>query len=96
VHALGWLDDPKILRRFHGAATLGWAVMIPVSMATGLRNSVPYLVGISVWALVAGHAAAYAGARAEASNGDDVHIADLTDEQYDRLRDRILDAIRQR
>jgi hypothetical protein len=70
VHPFGWLDDPKVLRRVHAVATVGWAVMIPVSMLTGLRHSVPYLVGISVWALVAGHAAAYAGARAEATNGD--------------------------
>lgn len=69
MHRLfGWLDDPKILRKFHGAATLGWTVMIPVSVATGLRNSVPYLVAISVYALATGHAAAYSGARAEDSN----------------------------
>lgn len=69
MHPFGWLDDPRVLRKFHGAATAAWLVMIPVSVLTGLRNSVPYLVAISVYALVTGHAAAYSGARAEASNG---------------------------
>lgn len=29
--------------------------MIPVSLVTGLQHSVPFLVGISLWALVAAH-----------------------------------------
>lgn len=35
-----------------------FAAMIPVSMLTGLRSSVPYLVGISVYALFAAHLSA--------------------------------------
>lgn len=70
MHPLGWLDNPRVLRKFHGSATVAWLVMIPVSVLTGLRNSVPYLVAISVYALATGHAAGYSGARAEASNGD--------------------------
>ena len=52
-----WLDDPHVLRRIHGAGLIFWTAMIPVSMLTGLRNSVPYLVGISVYALAGAHAA---------------------------------------
>lgn len=58
------------LRRFHAAAAIGWAVMIPVSALTGLRKSIPYLVAISVYALAVGHFASWQGVRAEQSNGD--------------------------
>jgi hypothetical protein len=68
-HLAAWLDDPVVLRKLHGSATAFWAAMIPVSVLTGLRNSVPYLVAISVYALATGHAAAYSGARAEDNNG---------------------------
>lgn len=57
------------LRRFHLAATIAWTAMIPVCALTGLRNSVPFLVGISVYALAAAHFAAWQGARAETENG---------------------------
>lgn len=58
------------LRRLHLTLTVGWAVMIPVSIATGLRNSVPYLVGLSVYALMAAHFAAWQGSRAETESGE--------------------------
>lgn len=34
---------------------LVFAVMIPVSLITGLKQSVPFLVFLSLWALVAAH-----------------------------------------
>lgn len=59
------------LRRLHGWLTVFWGAMIPVSILTGLRNSLPYLVGLSVYALMVGHFASWQGARAEGSNTDD-------------------------
>ncbi|HEU5043073.1 MAG TPA: hypothetical protein VFT75_02940 [Nocardioidaceae bacterium] len=56
------------LRRVHGTATALWAAMIPVSLLTGLKNSVPYLVMLSVYALAVGHFASWQGARAEVSS----------------------------
>ena len=45
-----------------------FAVMIPVALATGLKKSVPFLVFLSLWALVAAHwsgaLAAFAARRA--------------------------------
>jgi hypothetical protein len=52
-------------------------VMIPVSLITGLKRSVPWLVFLSLWALVAAHwsgaLAAWAAERAEQAQdaGDD-------------------------
>lgn len=56
------------LRRLHGWLTVFWGLMVPVSMLSGLRNSVPYLVGLSVYALMVGHFASWQGARAETTN----------------------------
>lgn len=64
------LHKPKIMSKFHGAMTLVWLVMLPVSAFTPLKNSVPFLVAISIWALVGAHWAAYQGARSEMSNND--------------------------
>jgi hypothetical protein len=59
------LEDPKVLRRFHAAMTVAWLVMIPISVLTPLKDSVPFLVAISLWALVGAHWSAWQGVRAE-------------------------------
>lgn len=41
--------------RLHTLATVGWAVMTPVAMVTDLKQSLPFLVGISMYAIVVGH-----------------------------------------
>lgn len=55
-------------RRIHGWLTLFWFAMIPVSVTTGLKNSLPYLVALSVYALAVGHFASWQGSRAEEAN----------------------------
>lgn len=62
-----WLTEPRKLRRFHAVMTLLWLAMIPVSVFTGLKDSVPFLVFISLWALVGAHWAAWQATRAEES-----------------------------
>jgi len=57
------------LRRFHAAATLVWLALSVPSMIWW-RDSIPYLIFLSVYAIVAAHAAAWQGTRAEESNGD--------------------------
>lgn len=60
-----WLTEPRKLRQFHAAMTLLWLAMIPVSVFTGLKDSVPFLVFISLWALVGAHWSAWQAVRAE-------------------------------
>jgi hypothetical protein len=60
-----WLTKPRKLRHIHAGLTIAWTVMIPVSVFTDLKNSVPFLVIISLWALVGAHWAAWQGVRAE-------------------------------
>ena len=45
-------------RRMHYILALFFVAQIPVALATELKNSVPYLVTLSLWALVASHWAA--------------------------------------
>lgn len=52
-------------RRLHAVLTLAWLIFLPVAILTPLRYSVPLLVGISVYANVAGHWAAYQAAKAD-------------------------------
>lgn len=61
---------PTRMRRFHAVMTLGWAAVIPPAILLW-RDSVPFLVAISVYANLAGHFAAWQGSRAEESNGSD-------------------------
>jgi hypothetical protein len=65
------MTAPRVLARFHAVATIVWIVAIPVSVLTGLRDSVPFLVFLSLWALVSGHWAAWQAARAELAQDAD-------------------------
>lgn len=60
-----WLKDPKKAGKFHAAATVLWIVMIPISVFTVLKDSVPFLVFLSLWALVGAHWSAWQAAQAE-------------------------------
>lgn len=60
---------PRRMRRFHAAMTVAWGLTIPPAILLW-RDSVPFLVAISVYANLAGHFAAWQGSRAEEANGD--------------------------
>lgn len=60
-----WLQDPRKARHFHAAATILWIAMIPVAIFTALKYSVPFLVFLSLWALVGSHWGAWQAVRAE-------------------------------
>ena len=57
--------DPVFMRRVNGWMTVFWIVMIPVSLLTGWIDSVTYMAGLSLWALVSGHWSAWQAARVE-------------------------------
>lgn len=58
--------SPKTAQRLHFWLTLGWlASAAPVVAVKGLRESIPLLVFISIYANVAGHFSAWQAARAE-------------------------------
>ena len=63
------LNSPGAMVQVHGWSVVFWMVMIPVSYVTGLKDSVPFLNFISLWALVAAHWSGFQGAHAERENG---------------------------
>lgn len=60
-----WLNSPEFLCKFHGLVVWFWVAMLPVAGFTSIKDSVSFLVIISVWALVGAHWGAYQGARGE-------------------------------
>lgn len=50
-----WLISDTVQVVLNTVLGLVFAVMIPVSLISGLKNSVPWLVFLSLWALVAAH-----------------------------------------
>lgn len=59
----------KFWRHLHGGLAVFWGVMMPISALTNLKNSLPYLVVISVYALMVGHFSSWQATRAEEENG---------------------------
>ena len=58
------MDNPVAMRRFNGWATVVWFVAaFPICIY--LSQSVPFLVFISVYAVVTGHLSAWQAARTE-------------------------------
>lgn len=60
-----WLKNPRKAAKFHAVVTMIWLAMIPIAVFTGLKDSVPFLVFISLWALVGAHWGAWQAAQAE-------------------------------
>jgi hypothetical protein len=56
---------PKVMEVFHAVQVLAWTVMIPVALLTNLKTSVPFLVMISILALVFSELAAWQGTLSE-------------------------------
>lgn len=52
-------------RNVHLVLAITWVVMMPISALTPIRNSVPFLVGVSVYALAVSHFSAWRAGRAE-------------------------------
>ena len=63
-------DDPAFMRTLNGWATVVWlAASIPICVL--LADSVPFLVFISVYAVVTGHLSAWQAARVEVRQEDE-------------------------
>ena len=63
------LDDVDLLRRIHGWAVIVW-LLLAIPSVLLWRNSVPYLVFVSVYALVVSHWSAWGAPRAEQAQED--------------------------
>lgn len=71
------LDDAIFLRLFHGIMTILWALLIPVTIFTGLKQSVAWIALMSVWANFVGHFSSWQASRAEVKIDDNNKTARL-------------------
>lgn len=58
----------RIIRTANLVAGLFWAAMIPISLLTGLKTSLPYIVFLSVYSPAIGHLSTWVSGRAEVAS----------------------------
>jgi hypothetical protein len=75
---------PRFLKAFHGWMTLIWAVLIPISVFTDLRESVFWIVLMSVWANFVGHFSSWQATRIEVKQEDQINSVLSTPGRDDR------------
>ena len=70
--------DPVFMRKVNGWATVVWLILA-VPICVFLSSSVPFLVFISVYAVVTGHLSAWQAARVEVVQNEDANVAEVLD-----------------
>lgn len=81
--------DPTFMMKVNGWLTIFWVLMIPVSVFTGLINSVAYVSALSLWALVSGHWAAWQAAHVEVKQAQEEERRD--DDAPQRIEEKVDD-----
>ncbi len=71
--------NPVFMRRVNGWLTFVWLIAA-APICIWLNDSVPFLVFISVYAVVTGHWSAYQAARVEVNQEEDANVQDVLDE----------------
>jgi uncharacterized protein involved in cysteine biosynthesis len=77
VHSL-WASvhgDPKMMSKVHGWLTIIWAIAA-IPIVVFLNSSVPFLVFISVYAVVTGHWSSWQASRVEVKQDEAAVIAE--------------------
>lgn len=75
-------DDPKLNAWLHKRLLIFWVVLLPFAMFTGLNQSIEFLVGISLIAIIISEWAAYQQATAEIKM--DTQMEPLVEESNER------------
>jgi hypothetical protein len=63
---------PAFLKAFHGWLTLIWGVLIPITVFTGLKQSIVWIALMSVWANFVGHFSSYQATRVEVRQEEEI------------------------
>lgn len=66
---------PEMLRAFHGWMTLGWGLLIPITVFTSLKASIIWIALMSVWANFVGHFSSWQAARVEVKQDEQIEGA---------------------
>jgi hypothetical protein len=92
-----WLSDfaerlspARFFKNLHLFMTFFWAVMVPVSMYTGLDKLVRFITFLSLWALVVTHWGAWQASRAEVrvETAEEIDAGDVTVQNANRVDQR--------
>ena len=84
----GLFGRPAFLRGFHGWMTLGWGLLVPITVFTGLKSSIVWIALMSVWANFVGHFSSWQAARVEVKQDE---LIEETSEQVDATHDSVED-----
>ena len=84
------LLPPHRMRLFNGLSVIVWLIMTPVSLITGLAESVTFVSILSLWALVAASISGYVASRVEVKQHEQNIAAEVTDAL---LRDTTLEGV---
>jgi hypothetical protein len=63
---------PAFLRGFHGWMTLGWGLLIPITVFSSLKSSIVWIALMSVWANFVGHFSSWQAARVEVKQDETI------------------------
>ncbi len=66
---------PAFLRGFHGWMTLGWGLLIPITVFSSLKASIVWIALMSVWANFVGHFSSWQAARVEVKQDEAIEEA---------------------
>jgi hypothetical protein len=88
-----WLANDRVQIALNTLLGVVFLTLIPISLLSGLKRSVPFLVFLSLWALVAAHwsgaLAAWAARRSEETNTPSrTDLVELGDDQAGLDEDR--------
>lgn len=71
--------EPEAMQAFHKWATITWFVLaLPICLF--LASSIPFLVFISVYAVVTGHWSSWQASRVEVKQKQDADVAEVLEE----------------
>ena len=82
----GLFGRPAFLRGFHGWMTLGWGLLVPITILTDLKTSITWIALMSVWANFVGHFSSWQAARVEVKQDE---LIEETSEQVDDTDEKI-------
>jgi len=71
------LNSPAFIAKIHLVLTALWILLIIPSVLFW-KDSVPYLVSISVYAVIMGHVSSWQAARVEQRQDEDDNVAEVT------------------
>ena len=82
----GLFGRPAFLRGFHGWMTLGWGLLVPITILTDLKTSITWIALMSVWANFVGHFSSWQAARVEVKQDE---LIEETSEQVDNTDEKV-------